>query len=193
MGASFIKGIRGTDPITNDGHSQVAFLGRSNVGKSSVINSLLGTKSLVRSSSTPGQTREINFFLVSAKKENAKNEEIYFVDLPGYGYARMSMKSREKMAKMILWYLTESGADIGTAVLILDMQRGMSDFDRDMLEVLRAQKYKTIVVANKSDKLNQKERHAAEENIRAELSGEELILYSAKKGRGREKLIESVM
>lgn len=180
MKAEFIKGIRGTDPILNDGYGQVAFIGRSNVGKSSIINSIFGTKRLVRSSSTPGKTQEINFFLVNEKK--------YFVDLPGYGYAKMNLKSREKMAKMILWYLTASGADIDVVVLILDAQRGVTDFDRGMLEVLRANGHKTIVVANKSDKLNQKEHVEMERNIRAELSHEDLVLYSAKKAKRKDIL-----
>lgn len=180
----FIKSIKGTDPITNDGHFQVAFIGRSNVGKSSVINSLLGTKKLVRSSSRPGQTRMINFFLVEGS--------FYFVDLPGYGYAKMSLREREDIAKMMSWYLEESGADIQTVVLIIDAQVGLRDIDRGVLERMREHSYRVIVVANKADRLSQSEKYETEKNICAELATEDLFFYSAKIGRGKELLWKAV-
>ncbi len=95
--ARFARGIRGTDTILNDSLPQIAFIGRSNVGKSSVINALLGS-TLARSSSLPGKTQEINFYLV--------DERAYFCDLPGYGYARVPGKVSEKLRKLILWYFT---------------------------------------------------------------------------------------
>ena len=93
--AEFVKGVVGTDPILKEKIPQIAFVGRSNVGKSSVINALTGKKGLAISSSTPGRTLQLNFFLI--------NEKAYFVDLPGYGYARASLKQAEKMRKMIMW------------------------------------------------------------------------------------------
>ncbi len=180
----FIKSIKGTDPITNDGHFQVVFIGRSNVGKSSVINSLLGTKKLVRSSSHPGQTKMINFFLVEGV--------FYFVDLPGYGYAKMSLRDREGIAKMMSWYLEESGADIQTVALIVDAQVGLRDIDRGVLERMREHDYRVVVVANKADRLSQSEKYEMEKNIRAELASEELYLYSAKTGRGKERLWRAI-
>ena len=89
--AKFIKGIIGTDNLLTDGTPQVAFIGRSNVGKSSIINALVNRKGLVSSSSQPGKTTEINLFNI--------NKELYFVDLPGYGYAKLSQKKREKLRK----------------------------------------------------------------------------------------------
>lgn len=180
----FIKSIKGTDPITNDGHPQVVFMGRSNVGKSSVINSLLGMRKLVRSSSKPGQTKLINFFLVEGG--------FYFVDLPGYGYAKMSLREREDIMKMMSWYLSESEADIRTVVLIIDAQVGLRDIDRGVLARMREKKYHVVVIGNKADRLNQSERYEAEKNIRAELDQEILFLYSAKMSRGREKVWKEI-
>jgi GTP-binding protein len=90
----FRKGIRGTDEILEEDKKQIAFYGRSNVGKSSSINTILGRKDLVKSSATPGKTKEINFFEI--------DEKLLFVDLPGYGYAKISKTEREKLRKMIL-------------------------------------------------------------------------------------------
>lgn len=185
MQAEFVKSIRGTDPILNDGRFQLVCIGRSNVGKSSVINSLLGTKKLVRSSSTPGQTRMINFFLV--------DNRLYLVDLPGYGYAKMSFAEREKLAKMMRWYLEESGALIRCIALIIDAGVGFRDMDRAVLEQMRACGHRVLVIANKADKLNQRERCEAEKNIRSELSEESFFLYSAKTGRGKEKIWQTLL
>lgn len=184
MHARFIKSIRGTDPITSDGRFQVAFMGRSNVGKSSVINSLLGTKKLVRSSSTPGQTKMINFFLV--------DEKMYLVDLPGYGYARMSFTDRDDILKMMNWYLEESKANIRTVALIIDAQTGLRDIDRAVLGRMREIGCHVVIIANKCDRLTQSERYEAEKNIRAELDQETLFLYSAKVGKGKEKLWKEI-
>lgn len=185
MQAVFVKSIRGTDPITHDGRFQVAFIGRSNVGKSSVINSLLGTSKLVRSSSHPGQTKMINFFLVNGK--------MYLVDLPGYGYAKMSLADRHQIAKMMSWYLEESDADIRTVALIIDAQVGLRDIDRRILETMREIGRRVVVVANKADRLKQGERIETEKNIRAELDGEPFFLYSAKSGRGRERIWNEIV
>src|SRR3990167_3085191 len=114
--AKFVKGITGTDDILYDGIPQIAFVGRSNVGKSSVINSLVNQKELVRVGKKPGKTTEINFFLI--------NNKFYFVDLPGYGYAKLSPAEREKARKRMLWYLTESEAR-PLVVLILDIKAGL--------------------------------------------------------------------
>lgn len=181
----FIKSIKGTDPITNDGHPQVVFMGRSNVGKSSVINSLLGVRKLVRSSSHPGQTKLINFFLVEGG--------MYFVDLPGYGYAKMSLGERGDIMKMMSWYLSESGADIRTVVLIVDAQVGLRDIDRGVLEQMREHGYHVVVVGNKADRLNQSGKYEAEKNIRAELDNEEFFFYSAKNGKGRERIWQEIV
>ena len=184
--AQFVLSVVGSHNLVVDKKPQIAFIGRSNVGKSSVINCLVGQKSLVRSSSTPGKTQEINFFDI--------NDERYFVDLPGYGYAKLGQKYREKLRKLILWYFISGEAPVTLAVLIVDAKAGMRDFDREMIDVLRSHGHNYIIVANKTDKLNQSELHASLENIRAEIDeGVPVVPFSATKGKGKKELLEIVM
>jgi len=182
--AEFKKGIIGSDPILEDGIPQVAFVGRSNVGKSSVINSLVLRKALVKSSSSPGKTTEINFFLV--------NGEVYFVDLPGYGYARLGEKKREKLRKMILWYLGVAKKRGGKTVLILDAKVGLTEFDKQMVQVLDDADQRTIIVVNKFDKIKMSEKVTRTRQLEKELEGYTFILYSAKVKTGREELLDKI-
>lgn len=147
--AEFKKGIHGTDPILTDGIPQVAFVGRSNVGKSSLISTLIGVPGLVRISDTPGRTTEINFFLVDGA--------YYLVDLPGYGYARLSEKERAHIKDLIIWYVSASGARPKLFVVVLDAKVGLTDFDKDMIYMLESEGHPYVIAANKADKLNQKE------------------------------------
>jgi GTP-binding protein len=176
--AEFIKGVRGTDPILSDGVPQFAFVGRSNVGKSSVINALMNRRDLVKVSDRPGKTKEINFFNV--------NKKYYFVDLPGYGYARLGPDEREKLRKLILWYLMASGARPYYVILILDIKAGCTEFDKEMIGVLREYGHPYIIVANKVDKVNQKELSQQLAQIRAESGEEDIVLCSTfvKNGTG---------
>ncbi len=182
--ADFIKGIKGTDDILSDGVPQIVFAGRSNVGKSSVINSILGRRSLVKASGTPGKTQELNFFLI--------NKKVYFVDLPGYGYAKMSKTNSDKLRRMLIWYLTESEATPRKVILIVDAQVGVTKLDLDMLEILRESNYDVLIVANKIDKLNQRERNKNIKQIK-EQTNFPTFGYSAKKGAGKEELLERIM
>jgi GTP-binding protein len=169
--AKFIKGIAGTDRILTDDIPQVAFIGRSNVGKSSVINSLVKSNTLVKTGKKPGKTTEINFFMI--------NNKIYFVDLPGYGYAQGGQARIEKIRKLIIWYLTESGSKPRLVILIIDIKAGITDFDRDMLDILRQQEINYLIVANKVDKLNQKEISKEIADIKYNSNEGDIILYSA--------------
>ncbi len=180
--AKFIKGIVGTDEILRDGKRQIAFVGRSNVGKSSVINSLVGIKKMAKSSATPGRTQEINFFLI--------NDNIYFVDLPGYGFARISKKQREKIRKMIIWYLSYAETKPCKVVLIIDAKVGIKEFDLDMLDLLKEENIATIVVANKIDKVKNKNRNKVIENIKNDLDENVVIVsYSAKTNQNKDRLL----
>ena len=183
--AEFIKGIVGTDKILEDETPQFAFVGRSNVGKSSLINSLVGNKKLAKSSSTPGRTQEINFFLI-----NNKN---YFVDLPGYGFAKISKTRREKIRKMIIWYLTYSGVKPKKVILIIDAKAGVKNFDLEMLDLLREENIDIIVVANKVDKIKKNKKSILSSEVKKEM-GEDIIFveYSAKTFLNKEKLIELI-
>lgn len=181
--AIFKKSIRGTNDILLEPIPQVAFIGRSNVGKSSLMNCLFGKKNLVKSGKTPGKTREINFFLV--------NKSTYFVDLPGYGYAKLSFKTREQLIKMIQWYFEQEVLK-RKVVLVLDMKVGPSEMDLEMLQILRQQNQEIIVVANKTDNLNQRERNIQIKKITSQMPGLEIIPCSAKTGMNRDKILEKI-
>ncbi len=184
--AKFMLGVVGSHNMISDEKPQYAFIGRSNVGKSSLINMLLGQKKLVRSSSTPGKTQQINFFDVEGTS--------YFVDLPGYGYAKVSKKHREKLRKLILWYLISGEANIEKVILILDSKVGLNEFDRDIINILERHGYSYVVVMNKIDKLNQKKLHAAIQSVQDEISQEiEIIPVSSTTGKGRKFLLDNVI
>lgn len=180
----FVKGIRGTDQILNDTKPQYAFVGRSNVGKSSIINALLNRKGMAKSSSTPGKTKEINFFLV--------NEEFFFVDLPGYGYARVSNKDKEQLVKMILWYLLESGANPKLVFLIIDANVGITKKDEEMMRALTEGGVPFSVIGNKIDKINKSIRKREIEKLKKTCGGAEFIPFSAKEKEGVELVLQKI-
>lgn len=182
--AEFIKGVVGSEGLPTDEKPQIAFVGRSNVGKSSLINSLTGRKGLAISSSTPGRTLQLNFFLI--------NENLYFVDLPGYGYAKTSLKQAEKMRRMIMWYLESGEARPQKVVLIVDAKVGPTKFDLEMLELLKENEYEVIVVANKIDKVKSSELVKRKRLIEEKLDCENLVYYSANIGKGREELLAKI-
>lgn len=183
--AQFVRGVIGSHNLVVDEKPQVSFIGRSNVGKSSVINMLVGQKSLVRSSSSPGKTQEINFFLI--------NDNLYFVDLPGYGYAKMGVQYREKLRKLILWYFISGEAPVSLAVLIVDAKAGLRAFDREMIAVLQEHDHPFMIVANKIDKLNQKELYRSMTDIVAEIGDSAVVVpFSARTGKGKDKVIHAI-
>ncbi len=178
--AEFLKGVVGTDEILYDGVPEYAFVGRSNVGKSSVINSLVNRKDLVKTSNRPGKTTEINFFGINNKK-------CYFVDLPGYGYAKRPPKEKESIEKLILWYLMYSDATVARVVVILDFKAGLTAFDEEMIRVLREKGHPYIIVANKADKLNQKEMSMQTRAIKDAAHEATVIAYSATTATPKER------
>jgi GTP-binding protein len=183
--AQFIQGVTGTADILYDGIPQVAFIGRSNVGKSSMINALVNRTDLVKVGKKPGKTLQINFFSIN-------HRELYFVDLPGYGYAKVGPREKEKLAKLILWYLQYSEVKPQKVVLILDAKVGITDFDTEMLKILRAQNHPLLIVANKADKLNQKDLAAALTGIREKAGDAEVFAYSSKEKKGTEDLLATL-
>ncbi len=164
---------------------EVAFAGRSNVGKSSLLNSLVRRKSFARVSRTPGRTREINFFRV--------NNEFVLVDLPGYGYARISKERKSEWRPMIESYLRRT-TQLRGIVLLLDIRREPSDDDRAMLDFLAEVEVPTIVALTKTDKLSKAvARDRAGEIARAlSLESEQIIPFSAQTGEGRVDLLEAI-
>lgn len=161
---------------------EISFLGRSNVGKSSLINSLLARKNIARTSSTPGKTRGLFFYLV--------NEKICFVDLPGYGYAKVSKKERARWAPIIEDYL-EKRANLYGCVHLIDCRHEPSVDDQVMSEWLRMHSIARVTVATKADKLSRGALLRQIEVIRKSLGlfPEELLLpFSARTGSGRDHL-----
>ena len=167
-----------------DSIPQIAFAGRSNVGKSSVINRLTGQKKLAYVGSTPGKTAQINYFGVDGKA--------YLVDLPGYGYARVSHTERERWAKLMETYFQDESGLITTGVLIVDIRHKPTGDDVTMHNWFRETGCPEIVVANKHDKLKASQVDPALQLIRETLElgeSEELIPFSAEKGTGKERLV----
>ncbi|HPN55018.1 MAG TPA: ribosome biogenesis GTP-binding protein YihA/YsxC [Candidatus Moranbacteria bacterium] len=187
--ATFLKGVIGSEGLPDDNLPQIAFVGRSNVGKSSVINTLVGINDLAISSSTPGRTLQLNFFLI--------NNGIYFVDLPGYGYSKQSLKMAEKMRKMIMWYLEQNEKKPQKVILMIDGNVGPTKFDLEMMELLTENSYDVVVVANKMDKIKNSELAKKKKNIIEKLDlpmGQEKIVYfSSRTKKGREELLEKIL
>lgn len=184
--AAFVKGIIGTNDILTEEVPEIAFVGRSNVGKSSLINSLVNRRDLVKVGKKPGKTTEINFFSIN-------NREVYFVDLPGYGYAKTAPKQKEKIKKLILWYLMYSDAPLLKVVLILDVKAGFTDFDREMVRVLREQGYPYLLVANKVDKLNQKELLVQLRSIKEDALEATVFPYSSLTRKENVSLLQEIL
>lgn len=184
MSAEFVKGIRGTNEIAVNGIPQVAFVGRSNVGKSSLIAAIMHDKSLVKVSNTPGKTREINFFLI--------NKKTYLVDLPGYGYARVNPVEKEKLQKLILWYLTDKTIRPKKVVVVLDARVGVTNFDKQMFQILTEQQHPFCVVANKIDKLSKKELRPMIEKIQLAAGAVEVFPTSAIQPNGAKDLVAAL-
>jgi len=181
--AKYVKSINGTDDILYDTKPQIAFMGRSNVGKSSLINSLLSQK-LARSSSKPGKTVFLDFFLI--------NNSLYFVDLPGYGFAHASKERQEHYRKLIAWYLFSSGVTPKLVVLIVDAKVGVTDYDKESVDLLTQYKISFLVVANKVDKLKMGQRHKKLSEIQKSSSGAQVIPHSIVTGEGRGELAKAI-
>jgi GTP-binding protein len=164
---------------------EVAFAGRSNVGKSSLLNTLVRRKSFARVSRTPGRTREINFFRV--------NNTFVLVDLPGYGYARISKEKKAEWRPMIESYLRRT-TQLRGIVLLLDIRREPSEDDRAMLDFLAEVEVPTIVALTKTDKLSKAAaRESAVEIARSlALDADQVIPFSAHTGEGRVELLEAI-
>jgi GTP-binding protein len=193
ISAKFIKGIVGADEILDDGIPQVAFIGRSNVGKSSVINTLANKKDLAKTSSFPGRTREINIFLISAKGGSASGgNSFYLVDLPGYGFAKGSKQEQEKIQSLIYWYLLDSHYQQKKVVLIIDAELGATNNDLQMLHSLKEQSKDVVVVANKVDKIKKSSYKKQLDEIQSAVGDCKIIPYSAEKKIGVNELANEI-
>ncbi|MBU5316425.1 ribosome biogenesis GTP-binding protein YihA/YsxC [Clostridium bornimense] len=167
--------------------SEVAFVGRSNVGKSSLINTITNRRKLVKVSQTPGKTKLVNFFII--------NDAMHFVDLPGYGYAKVSKKERESWGKTIEMYL-HYRPQLSKVVLLLDCRRVPNEDDKLMYKWIQHYNYEPVIVMTKIDKLNRSEIVKAEKTIRATLNiPKEIKIYnfSSLKKIGKEELTDKLL
>ena len=177
-----VCGITSTLPETE--MPEIAFAGKSNVGKSSLINGLLNRKSLARTSSQPGKTQTINYYNI--------NHDLYFVDLPGYGYAKVSEQEKAKWGKMIENYL-HSSRQLKAVFLLIDIRHEPSGNDKMMYEWICNQGYEPVIIATKLDKINrsqvQKHVKMIKEGLQV-VKGTIVIPYSAQTKQGREEIYD---
>ena len=171
-----MKGVLGADVIFEDGTPQIVFVGRSNVGKSSLINSLAHQKDLARTSSFPGRTQQINIFLI--------NKSFYLVDVPGYGFAKVPGEVWNNIQKMIEWYLFRSDYDFQKVILIIDAEIGPTKDDMEIFYNLQKDNRDIVIVANKIDKIKKSEYAKQMQKIKNIFDGHTVIPYSAKKDIG---------
>ena len=182
--AEFARSVGAQDGFLRDGLPQFAFAGRSNVGKSSVINRLLGRKNLAYVGASPGKTTQINYFLVDSRA--------YLVDLPGYGYAKVSRAEKERWGRLMESYFQQGSDFITAGVLIVDIRHKPTADDVTMHTWFRETGCQEIIVANKLDKLKKSQVEPALALIRETLELDEedvLVPFSAEKGTGKEELL----
>ena len=175
-----------TSRLPENTKPEVAFSGKSNVGKSSLINGLLNRKSLARTSSQPGKTQTINFYSV--------NQELYLVDLPGYGYAKAAQEIRAKWGKMIENYLHGS-RQLKAVFLLVDIRHEASANDREMYRWIVHQGYEPIIIATKLDKIKRSQVQKQLKLLRESLNpvpGTRIIPFSAQTRQGREEIWEMI-
>jgi GTP-binding protein len=175
-----------TSKVPQNKLPEIAFAGKSNVGKSSLINALMNRKSLARTSSQPGKTQTINFYNI--------NGELYFVDLPGYGYAKTSLEEKEKWGKMIEKYLRQTKV-LRAVFLLVDIRHDPSANDKQMYEWIIANGFHPIIIATKADKINRSQLNKQVNAIRTGLETDKdtiVIPFSAQTKQGRDEIYEVI-
>ncbi len=184
--AEFVRSAAAPGQFINSSLPAAVFSGKSNVGKSSVINRLLNRKNFARVGAAPGKTIHVNYFLI--------DEKLYFVDLPGYGYAKVSQSERERWGRLMEDFFSDPSR-IGLGVMIVDARHRPTADDVTMAEWFKASGCRLVVVANKLDKLKKSEIEPNLERIRETLAlpeTVELIPFSAEKGQGRDALLAEI-
>ena len=183
ISAEFVKSAFEEAHWTRDNLPEIAFLGRSNVGKSSLLNSLLQRKALARTSNTPGRTQSLNYFLV--------NQKFYFVDLPGYGYAKVSKTMRAEWGKMAENYLAKR-EPLVLSIQLVDSRHEPTKLDEQLHDWLTHYQKPNIVVATKADKLSSNQLQKSLESIGQKLMGSVVLSYSSVTGHGRDEVWQAI-
>src|SRR5215203_4339525 len=181
--AEFIKSAFQETDWPRDFKPEIAFLGRSNVGKSSLINSLLSVRGLARTSSTPGRTQSLNFFSI--------DDKLRFVDFPGFGYARVPREIKSSWGEMATSFLAKR-RQLVLSIHIVDSRHEPTKQDLQLHEWLEVSNKPRLIVATKSDKLSNNELRKNLEHIARVLNDDSVLAYSAKSGRGREELWRAI-
>ncbi len=183
--AEFLRSAAELSALPRDGLPQIVFAGRSNVGKSSVINCLLGRRSLARTSSAPGKTANINLYGIDGK--------LYFADLPGYGFAQVSRAERQRWGRLMDEYFA-SCRDIALGVLVVDLRHRPTADDIDMAGVFRTLGLPFAVCANKADKVKPSQLAGCVSAVAEALAlaPEEVLCFSAEKGTGKQALLNEI-
>jgi len=183
--AEFKTSVVRRQDILETGMPEFAFVGRSNVGKSSIINNLTGVKGLAKTSSMPGLTKMVNYFLI--------NEKFFFVDLPGYGYAKTSKEHQGVWSSLIGDYLLSS-EDLKMIFLLLDIRRVPSDLDKIMISFMLENNLPFTIIATKADKVSAMVQKIAVEKIAKELGlrKELIFVHSSNNSSGRQRLLEYI-
>jgi GTP-binding protein len=184
--SEFVTSAVRKDQYPKDARPEIAFVGRSNVGKSSLINSITNRRHLAKVSGVPGKTRLVNFFLI--------NNSFYLVDLPGYGYAKVSKSEKESWGKIIETYLIER-EPLKRVVLLVDCRHKPSADDQMMMDWIRHFGYNIIVIGTKSDKLTKNELRKSELVIRETLKlnkDDKLMFFSSLKKEGKDELAQEL-
>ena len=183
----FIKSVYKLSQIPNDNLPEIILCGRSNVGKSSFINSFFNRKNLAKISSTPGKTRSINFYII--------DDKFYFVDLPGFGYAKTSLRDRESWGRLLSHYI-EASQKIKYAFHFIDSRHAPTDLDIQLNELLRFNNISYMIILNKIDKLKQSELSFSKKRIceffPELVLGENCFLYSSYNKRGKKEIMQKI-
>ena len=181
--SEFIKSTSNVCDFPNEGLKEIAIVGRSNVGKSSIINSLLNRKRIAKVSSTPGKTRTINFFLI--------NNSLYLVDFPGYGYAKVSKDERKSWKSMVESYFYNRDV-LKKVILLIDSRHDLFESDLIMCNWIKDMKYNLSIVATKSDKLKFAEIKKNDLKFRKNFDVSKILFYSALKNENRNELLNFI-
>jgi GTP-binding protein len=183
VSARFIKSAQQPKDFPRDQRPEIVFCGRSNIGKSSLLNALTNSRGLARTSSSPGRTQTINFFLI--------NEQLYFVDLPGYGYAKVSKSIKNEWGKMVESYLEHRG-EVKLVLMLVDSRMAPTESDAVMKDWLDHHSIPNAIILTKTDKISRSQLNQALRTSAQTLNTKEILPFSAITGFGKEEILSRI-